>query len=267
MPIHLRHTAVLVAISVGWCLAMAVIADDNKPQGGAQAAGDSLDRPKWDVGDAWTIETVSQRMQGREENPATAPIPVRWRFQVANVEKLAGRDCYRIEIDCLARGRIRPKSVIWIDEESGFLRQYQTEVAVGGKMRQIVESYDHARGVASPVITPMNALPIVMPAFLPKGSKVNSFTYTSVPLPAGAKTKDLGLISFAQEVSQTSSKAGPKALEIIPRGLSKSLENKPVTEVKIGTYNGEVQQLWQSGQPWPVYVDNGRTKAYLVATE
>ncbi len=256
----LRHAAAIVAVCVVSCLGLAAIAQDDPDE----AAVAAVDQPKWSVGDTWTIETVSNKIQGREAEPARKSPPIRWQFRVAELDKLAGRNCYRIEVECLARGRIRPKSVLWVDEESGFLRQYQTELAVGGKMRPIVESYDHAKDQPSPVVTPINAVPIVMPAFVKKGSKVNSFSYTSAPLPAGAKAKDLGLVTFAHEVSQTSGVAGAKALEVIPKGLSKSLEKKPVMQINIATPSERVTQLWQEGAPWPVYVDNGTTKAYLV---
>jgi hypothetical protein len=251
------------------CLGLAAIAQDPADNAADEQPQDAatLARPEWKTGQTWLIETVSSKLQGREITPARKPVPVRWQFKVANMEKLAGRDCYRIEIECLARGRIRPKSVIWVDEQTGFMRQFETELAVNGKMRKIIESNDHAKDQPSPVIMPISALPIAMPAFLPKGSKANSFTYTTAPIPAGGKARDLGLMTFAHEVSQTSSMAGPKALEIIPKGLSKSLEPKGVTEVKISTHNEKITQLWQPGQPWPVYVDNGHTKAYLVTPE
>ena len=118
------------------------------------------------------------------------------------------------------------------------------------------------------MITPVNALPIALPAFIAPGSKANTFVYTSAPMPAGAKSKDLGLVTFAHEVTQTTTKAGSKALEIIPKeGRPKSIEDKPVTEVNLGTATGNVKQLWQQGQPWPLLIDNGRTKAYLVTNE
>jgi len=279
MSSRMWHALAITSISMATCLAMAAFAqeeraadrlaqndaDDGQREVGAPAG---LDRPDWKVGNSWTVETISQRIQGREVEPARKPVPVRWKFRVADLEDLAGRDCYRIEIECLARGRIRPKSVLWVDEKSGFLRQYKTELAVAGQMRPMVESYDHAKGVATPVVTPINALPLALPAFVAPGAKANTFVYTSAPMPAGAKAKDLGLIPFAHEVTQTTTKAGPKALEIIPtEGRPKALESKPVTEVKIGTHMGEVKQLWQEGQLWPVYVDNGRTKAYLVSSD
>lgn len=260
MPSLSRHAMAIIAVCSVTCLTLAAIAED-KPDVDALA---SVEQPKWSVGDTWTIETVSEKIQGREITPARKSPPIRWQFRVAELEKLAGRDCYRIEVECLARGRIRPKSVMWVDEESGFLRQYQTELAVNGKMRPIVESYDHAKGEPAPVVTPISAVPIVMPAFVKKGSKTVSFTYTSAPVPAGAKAKDLGMTSFAYEVSQTASIAGSKALEVIPRGLSKAIDDKPVTQVNITTPHERVTQLWQPGKPWPVFVDNGVTKAYLV---
>lgn len=270
MSSRMRHAFALTTICV-CCLSMAVTAQDDPAEAADEpqvAAANGLTQPKWEKGSTWTVETVTERIQGREVDPARKPVPIRWKFRVADVENLSGRDCYRIEIECLARGRIRPKSVIWVDEKSGFLRQYKTELAVAGQMRPMIESYDHAKGMAAPVITPINALPIALPAFLPPGSKANTFSYTSAPMPAGAKSKDLGLVTFAHEVTQTMNKAGSKALEIIPKeGRPKSLEQKPITEVSIGTFSGEVKQLWQEGQPWPLVVDNGRTKAYLVTSE
>jgi hypothetical protein len=260
MPYNYRHAMAIAAVCVVTCVGLAAIAQD-QPDEGALA---TVDKPQWKVGDTWMIETVSTKIQGRETEPARKSPPIRWQFRVADLEKLAGRDCYRIEVECLARGRIRPKSIMWVDEDSGFLRQYQTELAVGGTMRPIVESYDHAKGQPSPVVTPISAVPIVMPAFVKKGSKVNSFSYTSAPMPAGAKAKDLGLVTFAYEVSQTQGVAGAKALEAIPKGLSKNLDKKPVTQINIASPTSTVTQLWQEGQPWPLFVDNGTTKAYLV---
>lgn len=227
--------------------------------------GANLTRPDWKVGETWTIETLTERIQGREEKTSRDAKPIRWQFRVAKLEDLAGRDCYRIEIECLAKGRIRPKSVVWVDEESGFLRQFETQMAVGGTMRTIRESYDHAKDRPSPVITPINTLPIAMPSFESKGAKANEFSYISAPMPAGAKSKDLGLISFAHNVNQTQGKASSKALKEVPASYSKGLEKAPVTQVTIGAHGGEVTQLWQQGKPWPVYVNNGRTKAYLVS--
>jgi hypothetical protein len=271
MSNRFRHAAALTALCVLSCLGLAAIAQEDPAAAAAddEAAPESatLARPKWKEGQTWMIETVSEKIQGREITPARKPVPIRWQFKVANMEKLAGRDCYRIEIECLARGRIRPKSVIWVDEQTGFMRQYETELAVAGQMRKIVESNDHAKDQVAPTIMPISALPIAMPAFLPKGSKANSFSYTSAPIPAGGKAKDLGLMTFAHEISQTTKVAGSKSLEALPKGLSKSLEAKPVTEVQLATHNEKITQLWQQGQPWPVYVDNGRTKAYLVTDE
>ena len=268
---NMRHVLAITSICVVSCLAMAVYAqetprDDKDEAEVATATG--LSQPKWEKGSTWMVETVTQPLQTREVKPSTKPVPIRWQFRVADLENLAGRECYRIEIECLARGRIRPKSMIWVDQKSGFLRQYKTELAVAGQMRPMVESYDHAKSLAAPVITPVNALPIALPAFVPPGSKANTFTYTSAPMQAGAKSKDLGLVTFAHEVTQTTSKAGSKALEIIPKkGRPKSLDAKPITEVVLGTPTGEVKQLWQEGQPWPLVIDNGRTKAYLVTSE
>ena len=258
-----RHHATVLTLICGFALVTISAVADDSDEPRDEAA--TLTKPKWEIGQSWTVETVSQRVQGREVEPVRKPVPLRWRFRVAELEQLAGRDCYRIEVQCLARGRIRPKSAIWVDKQSGFMRQYKTQYAVGGKMRSVVESYDHAKGVAAPVIAPISALPIALPAFFARGAKINSFTYTSAPILAGAKAKDLNLVTFAHDVSQTTERARPKSIELIPvDGRPKALEDKPVTQVSLTTRAGTVTQLWQQGQPWPVYVDNRKTKAYLV---
>ena len=38
----------------------------------------AVDQPKWAVGDTWMIETVSEKIQGREAEPARKSPPIRW---------------------------------------------------------------------------------------------------------------------------------------------------------------------------------------------
>ncbi len=223
----------------------------------------TLPRPTWRVGDTWTIETVTDRLQERTASVEKSPA-VRWQFTVAAMEKVAGQDCYRIDVACLAKGRLRPQTSLWCDVRTLTLRQFRTEVALAGQMHTILESYDSAAKGASPVLTPINALPIDLPAFLPQGSKgLDTFTYTSQPMPVGSK--DPGVMKFLHTVKQDVAPAGAKALDLVPERFAKDLEQRPIVEVRLQDTEKTVVQLWQQDKPWPVYTSNGRTKATLVS--
>jgi hypothetical protein len=227
-----------------------------------EAAG-QLDRPQWKVGDSWTVETNTQRLQVRETTPTRKPARVRWKFEIAGVEPIAGRECYRIDIVCLAKGRLRPTTTIWCDKETLFLHQFQTQVATNGEYSSLQESYAVPKGAFAAVMAPINALPIALPAFVPSGSKsTGDFSYTSQPAPAGSK--DVGLIKFAHKVQQDIGKPSSKALQDFQKAFSKNLEPQTVTEVKLSAPDQQVVQLWQKGAPWPVYMDNGHTQCWLV---
>jgi len=265
-----NHSGIVILLSLGmglaglgsWAWLPAQTAGAQEPAA-EQAA--SLQRPDWHVGDTWVIETLTERVQGRETKCAGKPARIRWKFHVAKLEKLAGVECYRIDIECLAAGRLRPKTTIWCDKETLFLRQFQTQLAAGGRYRTIQESYDCPKGQYAPVLASLNVLPIGLPAFVPKGAKGgDTFTYNSQPLPAGSK--DPGIIRFAQTVKQDILPPGAKSLRQVPRAYSKSFRTKPITEVRLAGGGQKVVQLWQKGVPWPVYVNNGRTQAWLIST-
>jgi hypothetical protein len=225
-------------------------------------SADALEPPQWKVGDRWAVETVTQRIQGREPLTAGKLPRVRWEFQVSRIEPIDGHDCYRIDIQCQAGGRQQPKSTVWCDKQTQFLRRFQTQLAVDGQYRTIAESYDTAGGQTSPVLASFNVLPLAMPAFVAKGSKsAGTFTYKSQPV---VSSKDISVVRFAHAVSQEVVPPGSKALEEMPEGIAKELKDKQVTEVRLSDRRQKVMQLWQKGAPWPVYADNGRTKAWLV---
>jgi hypothetical protein len=239
-----------------------------KPSGGSvegQAASPALPRPTWKAGDSWILVTLTERLQGREKQAAGKAGYIPWKFRVVGIEDVAGRPCYRIDVECLAEGRVRPKSTFWCDQQTLFLRQFQTQMAVGGQYRVVQESYEPGPDGHAPVVTPVNALPVGLPAFLPPGSKraEKSFRYTSRPLPAGSKSTDV--LPFAHEMTQEVRAPSAKSLQQIPKSYSKALDNKPVAEVQLKDYRHTVVQLWQQDTPWPVYTDNGRTQAWLMS--
>jgi hypothetical protein len=230
----------------------------------ATSPATSVERPNWQLGDHWVIETLTDRIQGGEPVGTSKPVSLRWEFKVAKYEKIQGRDCYRLEVDCLTRGKNRPQSTVWCDRETLFLRQFQTQVIFNGGYHTVQESYDCATGQTTPVLASTNVLPLAIPAFLPKGAKGDSFIYVSQPLPAGAK--DSNVIRFSHHVKQEIVPAGAKSLENLPEKYAKALDRGPVTEVRLSDGSQTVVQLWQKGSPWPVYAENGRTRAWLVPT-
>ncbi len=264
---RVHRTLVVLALAAGL---LAAPCPPGPAGGGARAAeenaaaagGPALDQPKWKVGDRWTIETQTSRIQGREAQSAVPAAKIRWEFHVSKLEKVAGHDCYRVDVQCKAPGRLQPASTVWCDKDTLFLRQFQTQVLVDGQYRTIQESYDAAAGQLSPVLASINALPLAMPAFLPKGSKsLGSFSYKSQPV---VQSKDLGVVRFAHTITQEITPPGAKALDSAPPALAKELRGKPLTEVRLADYQQKVLQLWQKGSPWPVYTENGHTKAWLI---
>lgn len=271
------------AAAAGRAGAPRALASQDRGAGGATARGGSTDggggggggagnvadvvlaRPTWNVGDTWQVETVTRTAQAREKESAGKPEPVRWKFRVAAVEKLAGGDCYRIEITCLSPGRVRPRSTLWCDAKSLMPRELRAQVAAAGRYQTIQESYDPDGGPPSPVLMPLNALPIDLPAFVPQGAKAaGTFAYVSQPVGAGAK--DLDLVRFAHEVEQSVSAPTPKALEQVPEAFAKDIERAPVVEVRLKDHLRSVAQLWQEGRPWPVFADNGLTRSRLISS-
>jgi hypothetical protein len=263
-----KRTIMFLTLAAGLLAATCFL---DSPRHAARAADEpafgaaSLEPPHWKVGDRWTIETVTERIQGREAQNLTPPPRVRWEFHVSKLETIAGHECYRIDIACQAAGRQQPKSTVWCDKKTHFLRQFQTQLAVDGQYRTITESYDTAPGQLSPVLPSINALPLAMPAFVPKGSKsLGSFSYKSQPV---MSSKDLSVVRFAHSISQEVLPPGAKSLERVPPVLAKELKDKPVTEVRLADHRQKVVQLWQKGAPWPVYTENGRTRAWLVSSK
>ena len=136
------------------------------------------------------------------------------------MEKKSGQDCFRIDVTCLVKGRVRPRTSLWCDAETLMIREVQTQVASGGQYRTLQESYDSGPASMAPVLTSLTALPLDLPAFpsqeaLGHGKGAGTFSYTSQPLPACAK--DPGIIRSAHVVEQTIATARPKALESLAR--------------------------------------------------
>src|SRR5438477_392650 len=81
----------------------------------------------------------------------------------------------------------------------------------------------------------------------------------SVSGPAGKR--DATDVAFSTDIEQNITPAKADDVNrLVPeefKEFSRDLKARPVVEVKLKTAEREVRQLWQVGQPWPVYIDNG----------
>ena len=221
--------------------------------------------PRWELGDRWVVETVSQPLQVRGET-STQPVcrPIQWQFAVQRFEKSLTDDCYRVEINCLAAGAEQPSTVLWIDRKSRALRQIQTQLPVPGGFRTVTQSYEFAGGQPSPVLGPLTALPVDLPLFLGDQAKgMQTFTYETRMGPPGVK--NVGELGFAHQIEQqVTPVASSEVKGLLSDSYAKSLTEQPTVEVRLKAYDRQVRQLWQPGLPWPVYSDSGSTVCRLV---
>lgn len=223
-------------------------------------------QPVWHLGDSWTVETRTRRVQaGEQPGETTEGRPVAWQFTVRAIEKVHERDCFRVEVKCLSdSGRFPPQTTLWVDTQALVLRQFQTQIRVADSVRTLTESYDFPGQQPTPVMGPLTVLPIDLPLLLGgrmKGSQ--TFTYEAIPGPSG--TKAVGNIAFAYEVAQDlDSQPAAQARQLLHADFAKALEDHPLLEVKLKTVDRRVRQLWQAGLPWPAYSENGTTVARLV---
>lgn len=216
-------------------------------------------RPQWQVGDRWTVETATRQVQNAEPGKDRRTI-VQWQFEVKSIEKLDGRNCFCIE----AAPQNGPKSRLWIDCQSLGIRQVQAGIVIGGQTTYITESYATPGGQASPVFSPLPALPIDLPAF-PSGKtkSLGAYHYEATPGVAGEKGVDD--IGFAVTVDQEFTEmADPQVKSLATDPFIKDMKTKPTVGVQLKGPFGRVRQLWKPGVPWPVCSENRTTTSRLV---
>lgn len=234
------------------------------PVRGQPELRDDAFRPTWAVGDRWLVETESAPVQASRD-AATPARTVRWQFEVKARERLAGQDCFRVEVRCPDAPN-GPVTTLWADARSLALRQVRTEVTVQGRPRVITESYHFAGGQPAPVLAPFSALPLDMPLLIGGRAKgAQKFTFEAVAGPLGQKA--LGDIRFAFEVEQRTEPIDAAKVKAM-LGTRKLDGRGSVLEVRLeAAGRPAVRQLWQAGQPWPVYSVNGPTATRLVKVE
>ncbi len=226
-------------------------------------------RPKWDLGDSWVVETATKPAPAGID-PAKAPagakpVTAQWKFTVAAREKLGAAECLRIDITVLPDPNGQPVTKLWVDAKSHALRQFETQLPVDGGYVTVSEHYEFGGGQPAPVSGPLTAIPIDLPMFVGGRAGKQSFTYESASGAVGAKRAPTD-VGFAVEVEQTMTPVKPESVRsLVPAEFSRDLESKAIVEVKLHSAERSVRQLWQVGQPWPVYAENGPTTARLVS--
>ncbi len=258
-----RRFGLLVALLA--FLAMAGVSVAAPPAGQARAIRIEKLKPQWQVGDRWIVETTTLQSQVTDTRQAkTRSKPVRWQFSVQAVEQLAGRPCYRLQVQALAGQRQQPVTRVWVDQQTMTLRQVQMQLPIPGGFKTVTESYHTAGGAATPVLGPLSILPIDLPSFLPSQIKgAETFVYESVVGPGG--TKAIGDVGFSYAVQQKCFQPKPENIKgLLDNAFVKDLQTAPVVEVRLKTTGRSVHQLWQPGQPWPSFSDNGNTQSRLV---
>ena len=219
-------------------------------------------RPKWNVGDQWTIETQSRQQQVATQQ--TRRVAAQWRFTVEAVDQLGGRACFRIVVRPVDAQQ--PKTTVWVDRDTTAIRQIQTQLPTADGYKTVTESY-RSGGQAAPVVGPLTVLPIDLPQFPEPGMKdLGTYQYETSSGPGGIK--DIGDVGFSTEISQSFSKPSAALMKgmLGDEGI-KSINNRPVVEVELKTPDETVRQVWAANSPWPLFADNGVTQSRLIETK
>jgi hypothetical protein len=250
------------------CLALLAVAKhrgdlqaDPKTETSKAAAPEETLKPRWQVGQRWIVETTSTPVQtGDAETPVPGK-PVKWQFKVAKREKVAGRDCFRVEITCQSN-EDAPKTTIWVDEKSLALRQVEAGMLVQGEVRMVKERYEFEKGSPSPVVGPLSALPLDLPLFSTVRPRSGKYGYKTIALDAEDKVSDD--VPFTVEVEQQLTPANAAVARGLLREDDKRDSKVSTYEVRLKSPEREVRQLWRPGMPWPSYSSNGSTTARLI---
>jgi hypothetical protein len=263
-----------------WCVAVTLLSCPfagaaEEPNPAAEPRLDGL-LPRWEVGDRWTLETVSRPLSVRADvsQAANSP-PLRWQFDVSRLEESLSDECFRVEVTCLAEGVGIPKTVFWLHRDSFALCRITSYMPVPGGFEAMTISYDSASGQPAPILGPLSALPIDTPVLYSGAKGLQTFSYASHF--GATQGKELGDVGFVHQVQQQISEM-PQAevgrllgehfsKSLVEDAFAKSLSALPVTEIRLKSQGREIRQLWQAHRPWPIYCDNGYSVSRLVSVE
>lgn len=277
MSMRLLSAGLLVAATAALCVPSAARAQ--QPDGPGGVTQDKF-KPKWEVGQSWVVETVSQQQQVRRDPPpgdkpqpqGQQQKPVQWEFKVEDVEKVGQQDCYKVKVQPKVEQQDQgqqPATTMWVNTQSMMLQKLQTQLPVQGGFRDVVETYSPGQaGQAAPVLSPLTVVPLEMPVFqedksksIGKSATTTKFSYETTVGP----TKNAGDVGFAFDVEQEMSTDVPnEAKGLLADEFGKGLEKKPMVQVTLKNQTRQVRQTWQQNLPWPVLSNNGTTQARLI---
>jgi hypothetical protein len=229
----------------------------------AEITGEDV-KPRWKEGDQWTVETLQRVLQSRNTKQRQVP-PVRWHFKVGKSEQIDGDDCYKLEVTCLADGvkDTRPTK-LWMNKKTLGLQQIDVQLPIQGQYKQVREKYK-GQGHVAPVFVPVTAIPLDMPVFLPAGEKGLSEFTVRVSIPDEDGKKDLGDVGFRFRIKQNTKVPDADGIKgLIHEEFAKGLTAKKTLEFNFEGGHRQARQIWQEGQPWPLYSSNGPTTAKLI---
>lgn len=261
---HKKAVSLVAILAVGGLAGALAARAADQPQRDTRSPSFDQLIPRWELGDSWIVETVSQPLQTRGDASAPSRLkPIQWQFAVQRYEKTLSDDCYRVEVKCLAEGQ-QPTTVLWVDKKSLAIRQIQTQIPTADGFQAVTQSYEFSSGQPSPVLGPLSALPLDLPLFSGNQSKgMQTFMYETHAGKPGEKA--VGELGFAHQVEQqVESVATEQVKGLVHETYTKSLSAQPVVEVKLKSGERQVRQLWQPGLPWPVYSKNGSTECRLI---
>jgi hypothetical protein len=190
---------------------------------------------------------------------------VQWQFQVGKVEKIDGQDCYAVDVKCMAAGgRDAKPTRLWLNKNTLGLEQIEEQLPIQGKYKPVKERYK-AQGRTAPVFVPITAIPLDMPVFLPSEDKgTTDFGYQAI-IPDEEGKKALDDVGFKFQVKQTTQAPNRDELkDLVAEEFTKGLAEKKVLEFKFEAGRRKARQIWQEGQPWPLYSSNGLIEAQLI---
>lgn len=214
-------------------------------------------KPNWQIGDAWTVQTVS-RLSHTSSNPS---VVAKWQFRVVGQTSIGTRLQFQVGVSMISPVRQLDVVTFYADASTFSLSSVEARVRMAGRDVWLTESYGRDSGQLSPVIATMSPLPIAMPLF--HGQAKGAETYTYLLTGKELLTKNAQL-SFRHWVRQTIQRPDPQALHSVESiELTKSVDQPNLVEVTISD-SRRVRQIWQANMPWPILTEDGTTTATLI---
>ncbi|MCS7237124.1 MAG: outer membrane lipoprotein-sorting protein [Thermoguttaceae bacterium] len=224
-------------------------------------------KPSWQVGQSWIVETRTPLLQiGRELDQAKSEAILRWKFTVEGTAELDNEKCYVLSARPQAAQSENLELRLWISTDRLLLRRWEASVIASGRPVRTGETLVAKESPNYPAWVPLTVLPVAFPCWEEVPVKhVHSYRYEVVPGHAEAKTPaDVAFVVPVEQESDSPEERFTKSVLGLPAD-----HPSPAGVVKIDVRSpiGHCQQLWQAGQPWPVWATNGISVSRLVTAD